>query len=108
MIWLVPAALAEPPPAPAPPPVIEVVPHFREGQVHLFFAGREGDDVYVDGWNAGVLPLTTQLMEGLHRFRVEGKKGRHEIEVVVTLAESGVTPLDLSGAPPPPTAPAPK
>jgi hypothetical protein len=104
MFWLVLSASAAPPPAPPPAPVIEVVPAFVQGQVHVFLAGREGDQVFIDDFPFGVLPLTTELTEGPHKFRVEGAKGRHVADLEVKIAPGAVAELDL--APPPPPAPA--
>jgi hypothetical protein len=68
-------------------------------------AGREGDQVYVDEWNAGALPLETQLAGGLHMFRVEGAKGRVTVQKNVEIVPGEVVTVDL--APPPPPAPPP-
>ena len=108
MMWmLVLPAFAGPEAPAAPAPVIEVVPHFVQGQVHLFLAGREGDQVFIDDFPFGVLPLTTELTGGPHRFRVDGAKGRHTIELEVKIVPDGVAQLDLATPPPPPPAPAP-
>lgn len=79
-----------------PPPNVEIVQQFLEGSVRVVMAGREGDAVFVDGWQAGVLPLETQLVEGSHTFRVEGKSGRHEIERTVPLVVGRVPVIDLA------------
>lgn len=89
------------PPSPAPATEIEVVPHFPEGQVRLTLPGREGDQVYVDGWAAGKLPLVTMLAEGPHLFRVDGAAGRLEREVYVKVNPKQVLEIDLSVEPPP-------
>src|SRR5688572_23159456 len=86
------------PPAPAPKVITEinVIPSTTEGSVKLVMPGRDGDAVYVDGWNAGVLPVETALAEGPHLFRVEGPKGKHEVSIYVTVAKDKVTEVDLS------------
>ena len=67
----------------------------EQGTVRIVLAGREGDAVYVDGWNAGVLPLETELVGGLHTFRVEGEQGRVEVQQAIDF--SGGTPtIDLA------------
>jgi hypothetical protein len=111
------AAVAAPPaPPPAPPaPVIEIVGQTQQGAIHLQWPGREGDKLFVDGWEWGVLPLDTELAEGEHEFRVEGEKGpRATVTVMVRVVPGQTTVLDLSVPPTPPvpavpavTAPAP-
>jgi len=102
---------AKPAPKPAPPKVvtdINVVPQLQEGQVKLTMPGRDGDAVYVDGWNAGTLPVQTDLAEGPHLFRVEGPAGTHEVSIYVTVAKDKVTTVDLTApvaSPPPPPVP---
>jgi hypothetical protein len=100
-------ASAGPAPVPPPAPVIEVVPQFHEGQVHLFLAGRDGDKVFIDDFPFGVLPLTTQLAEGPHTFRVEGAQGKYVVDREVKVVEGVVSELDLAPLPPPPPAPGP-
>ena len=100
------AAPATPPAASSTEPEIIVVPSVVEGMVRMVYAGREGDPVFVDGWNAGVLPLETQLAGGLHRFRVDGPKGRVESDRNVEVVPGQVVVLDLGPPPPPPPAPA--
>ncbi|MEZ4240436.1 MAG: PEGA domain-containing protein [Myxococcota bacterium] len=99
-------------PAPQPAPVIEVVPQFPEGQVRLVAAGREGDAVSIDGWQAGELPLTTQLAEGPHQFVVEGSGGKLQVEIYVKVKPKDVLEIDLAhppkqDPPPAPVAPVP-
>jgi hypothetical protein len=104
MMWLLLPAFAQP--APPPAPVIEVVPAFVQGQVHVFLAGREGDQIFIDDFPFGVLPLTTELTEGPHKFRVEGPKGRHVANVDLKIVPDGVAQVDLAPAPAPaPAAP---
>ena len=73
----------------------------------MVYAGREGDPVYIDGWNAGLLPLETTLAGGLHKFRIDGSKGRIEIDRNVEVVPGQVVVLDLAPPPPPPPTPAP-
>ena len=109
MMWLfaLPVLAAPEPPLPPPAPVIEVVPGYLQGQVHLFLAGREGDKVFIDDFAFGELPLTTELTEGPHRFRVDGATGRYSVDLEVKIVPNGVTELDLAPPPPPPPPPAP-
>jgi hypothetical protein len=62
--------------------------------VTIVLAGREGDAVYIDGWNAGVLPLETEIVGGLHTFRIEGEQGRVELERNVDFSQGPAT-VDL-------------
>jgi hypothetical protein len=115
MWWFALAALADPVRGSATsiedgvvaPKNVEIVQQFLEGSVRIVMAGREGDAVFVDGWDAGPLPLATELSEGPHVFRVEGAKGRHQIERMVTLVAGRVTEIDLAvpETPPPPVEP---
>lgn len=105
VLWLAALATAGDPPTdpkapkPLPPKVvteIQVIPAMVQGTVKLVLAGRDGDRVYIDGWNAGSLPVETELAEGPHIFRVEGEKGKHEVSIYVTPAAGKVTEVDLS------------
>ncbi len=113
VVWMLGLTAAGAPPQPQPAPVeIEVVPSVIEGRVRLVLAGREGDQVYVDEWNAGALPLETQLAGGLHTFRVEGAKGLVTVQKNVEVVPGEVVTVDLTPpapapAPPPPPASAP-
>ncbi|MEZ4236653.1 MAG: hypothetical protein R3F59_10965 [Myxococcota bacterium] len=66
----------------------------------------------IDGWQAGELPLTTQLAEGPHQFVVEGSGGKLQVEIYEGEAEgrardrSSPTPPKLD-PPPAPVAPVP-
>jgi hypothetical protein len=115
--WMLSLAMAGPPSSGSPPiggtvkpPTgVEIVPAVLEGSVRLVLPGREGDEVYVDGWPAGPLPVLTQLAEGPHQVKVDGVKGKVEVEVWVTVVKDKVPEIDLSAPPPPPdvTAPTP-
>lgn len=76
-----------------PPTTLEVAA-VQQGPVRLLCAGREGDKVYVDGWNAGVLPLDTELVSGPHEFRIEGEQGRVVTKRVVDFSQ-GTATIDL-------------
>lgn len=84
------------------PPNVEIVPSVLEGSVKLVLPGREGDEVYVDGWPAGSLPVVTQLAEGPHQVRVNGPKGKLEVEVWVTVTSGAVPEINLAAPPAPP------
>lgn len=45
------------------------------GTVRFTLPGREGDTVFVDHWQAGVLPLEMEIVGGLHDLRIEGPQG---------------------------------
>lgn len=107
VVWLFGQTGAAGPPQSPPAPVteIEVVPSVVEGQVRIMFAGREGDRVYIDEWNAGALPLETTLAGGLHVFRVEGPRGPLTVQKIVDVVPGEVVTLDLAPPPPPPPPP---
>ena len=67
----------------------------RSGPVMIFFAGRVGDTLSIDGQEVGQLPVRTQLREGSHTFAVDGEVGRQVIERDVTLKAAGTTMLHL-------------
>lgn len=98
MWWIVSLALGAPP-QPAPATVIEVVPSVLEGQFRLTCEGRDGDRVFVDGWEAGVLPLETALAEGEHEFRVDGAKGRLMVALYVKPLAGQTVAIDLAKPP---------
>src|SRR5688572_5835375 len=110
--WLAVAVLAAPPKPAAPEPEIEVVPHFHQGQVKIVLAGREGDPIYIDDFAFGVLPLTTELTEGPHRFRVDAsaKGPKVVVDLEVKITANVVADIDLAAKPataPPAPAPVP-
>lgn len=84
-------------------PVAAPVAPVEQGRVHIVLAGREGDPVSIDGWNAGVLPLDTELVAGPHVFRVDGPAGRVQVELHVVLEAGRVAEIDLAAAPSPVT-----
>ena len=95
--WLA-VALANPPPAYE----IEVVSdELVEGQVRIELPGREGDMLRIDGMVFGHLPITTELVEGLHHFRVDGERGRFEITTQLVAKKDELVVLDLARAKPP-------
>ncbi|MCA9495163.1 MAG: hypothetical protein KC621_34785 [Myxococcales bacterium] len=100
MWWWTMAALAAPTPAPAAPePIIEIVPTLTQGQFRLSYAGRDGDRIFVDGWEAGVLPLQTELAEGSHQFRLEGAQGKLVVELYTKPVAEQVVEVDLAQKP---------
>lgn len=113
LAWCAMVALAAPPADkakkgdPKTEVVIEVVPNVIEGQVRVFMPGRDGDELFVDEWTAGPLPVQTTLAEGFHHFRIEGKAGRQIIEAYVTPVVDKVIDLDLANPPTQATAPEP-
>src|SRR5262245_24233563 len=96
--WIAAVAGAADPMDPKPKVVteIQVIPAMVQGTCKLSMPGRDGDVVYIDGWNAGSLPVTTEVAEGPHIFRVEGEKGKHEVSIYVTITKGKVTDVDLS------------
>lgn len=108
ILWCA-AALATPPAAEKPKAgdgkatvVIEVVPTIVEGQVKIFMTGHEGDQLFVDGWEAGTLPLETTLAEGPHRFKVKSPSSEQEIEGYIVPVVGKIIELDLLNPPKPP------
>lgn len=84
------------------PPNVEIIPAVLEGSVKLVLADRDGDEVIIDGWPAGNLPLTTQLAEGPHEVRVNGAKGKLDVTIWVTIQPNAVPEINLAAPPPPP------
>ncbi|MCB9685395.1 MAG: hypothetical protein H6735_10175 [Alphaproteobacteria bacterium] len=100
MWWWTMAALAAPQSAPAAPePIIEIVPTLTQGQFHLTYTGRDGDRIFIDGWEAGVLPLQTELAEGSHQFRIEGAQGKLVVELYTAPVAEQVVEVDLAQKP---------
>lgn len=87
--------------APPPEPEVEIVREsYEEGPVKLTFPGREGDEVSVDGWRLGKLPVETSLLQGIHTFDVKGKAGPFSITTNLQFSETKPLALDLSKAEP--------
>jgi hypothetical protein len=104
--WFAAAVAAPPAPVPAPPPTIEIVGQTKQGQVRLVWPGREGDTLFVDGWEWGALPVDTELAEGEHVFQVAGPKGeKASITVMLAVLPGQTTTVDLSRPPETPAAP---
>jgi hypothetical protein len=61
----------------------------------VFFAGRIGDALYVDGRLVGRIPVRTVLSEGEHAFAVEGDMGRFQVTRSVKLKSGTTTMLHL-------------
>lgn len=79
--------------APAPAPAAATA----KGPVMIFFAGRVGDALAIDGQAAGVLPAKATLSSGSHTFVVSGAAGKVTVKQDVKLNEDGtVTILQLS------------
>jgi hypothetical protein len=57
----------------------------------IFFEGRIGDIVSIDGKDAGPLPAKTTVTEGSHRFTVKGGGGDFSVTLKVVLAPEGQT-----------------
>lgn len=94
-IWMLGVATAGPPDAPQD---VEIVYNTeRQGKVRIVLAGREGDTIRVDGWVLGTLPLETELVEGLHTFKVEGAAGVVEVKTNLVVSDE-ITQLDLAEA----------
>ena len=119
-MWLawMPAAVANPPSEAPSTYEIEVVSDVElEGSVRIVLPGREGDILRVDGMVFGPLPVTTELVEGLHIFRVDaastrGSEGarseRFEITTPLVVKEGETVELDLTQAKAPRPASAPQ
>lgn len=86
-----PAPTPTPNPVPGPAPTAEV----RTGPVMVFFSGRVGDALSVDGAPVGQLPARTNLKEGKHTFVIDGATGRLEVSRTIKLKESGTTQIFL-------------
>jgi len=70
------------------------------GTITVVLEGRDGDPVFIDNWNAGVLPLTTEIISGHHDFRVEGEEGTHAADGVLVAFDGGASAtIDLAAPP---------
>jgi hypothetical protein len=61
--------------------------------VIVFYNGRVGDSLSVDGKAAGVLPARLELSEGIHAFSLTGPSGDFKITKQVTLKGDGTTTM---------------
>ena len=61
----------------------------------IFFAGRIGDTLYIDGRLVGRIPVRTNLSEGEHTFAVEGDMGRFQVTRAVSVKPGNTTMLHL-------------
>ena len=61
----------------------------------VFFSGRVGDTLIVDGSVVGVIPVKFNLTEGEHAFAVEGDAGRFTVTRSVTVVEGKTTMMHL-------------
>jgi thiol-disulfide isomerase/thioredoxin len=66
------------------------------GLVTFELPGREGDPIYIDNWQAGTLPLQTEIIGGLHDLRVEGDAGTLRIDQFLLDFVDGQATVDLS------------
>ena len=66
------------------------------GTVTIHLPGREGDAVFIDNWQAGVLPLESEIIGGLHDLRVEGEAGTVRFDQYLLEFEDGRATVDLS------------
>ncbi len=92
-----PAPVAEPPPAaeppaPEPPPAAEPE-GVRTGPVIVFYPGRVGDSLKVDGKSVGSLPARIELSEGPHTFSLVGPAGDFKTTKTVVLKGDGNTTI---------------
>ena len=78
------APTPEPPPAPA---------SSRTGPVIIFYSGRVGDTLSIDGKPVGTLPARLELTEGPHTFSLVGASGDFETKKTVTLKADGTTTM---------------
>jgi hypothetical protein len=97
-----PAAPTLPAPAPVPAPEVRPPPQpapaagpAKSGPVMVFFSGRVGDTLIVDGSVVGVIPVKFNLTEGEHAFAVEGDAGRFTVTRSVTVVEGKTTMMHL-------------
>ena len=59
----------------------------------IFFAGRGGDVLTVDGQRVGALPARTVLTEGSHTFTLSGEAGEFSVTREIVLAPDGQTAI---------------
>ncbi len=79
-----------------PPIALERVPEkVPEGDVLVFFAGRVGDALSVDGRDVGRLPAQVRLSQGAHTFVVTGPTGAFQVTREVTVSPTKPTQLHL-------------
>ena len=93
---VVPAPVAPAPVAPAPVAPAPTAGQ-RSGPVFVFFPGRDGDGLRVDGKTAGTLPARVVLTEGSHVFEIDGPNGQFKVTKEVVFAETGTLTLTLGG-----------
>jgi hypothetical protein len=87
------AGLTLPPITLTPLPVASSGP--ASGSVMVFFAGRIGDQLSVDGTPKGSLPAKVELTAGPHTFLVSGEAGAVTVQRSVVLQSTGTTVLHL-------------
>ena len=59
----------------------------------VFFAGRVGDQLEVDGKAVGQLPAKVDLTEGSHTFTLRGPSGEFTVSREVVLGPDGQTTI---------------
>jgi hypothetical protein len=77
-------------------PTAAEVAAVEQGTVRIVWTGREGEPVWIDGWQAGVLPLETEIVSGDHTFRVAGDA---PLEVQRVVPSTRVRPPSTSASP---------
>jgi hypothetical protein len=77
--------------ASSPPPVAA-----RSGNVMVFCAGRDGDELFIDGKSVGRLPGRFPVTEGKHTFKVVGAKGDFENQKDVAFNAAGTAVVTLA------------
>jgi peroxiredoxin len=67
-----------------------------QGMLVVTLEGRDGDPVFIDNWNAGPLPLQSEVIGGLHDVRIEGEAGTVRLDqFLVEFDDSGRSVLDV-------------
>ncbi|MBT3220173.1 MAG: PEGA domain-containing protein, partial [Proteobacteria bacterium] len=85
-------ALPKPEPTPEPDPALATA---RSGTVMVFFSGRVGDSLLIDGKEVGQIPARITMTEGEHAFAVDGVAGRFAVTRTVKLQNDGTTLIHL-------------
>ena len=79
--------------SPSFPQTLTRVP--RSGVAMVFFEGRDGQTLLMDGAPVGALPARVTISEGRHTFVIQGGDGDLTLKRKVELKESGITMLKL-------------
>ena len=59
----------------------------------IFYAGRVGDSLAIDGKAAGNLPAKASLAAGMHTFTITGAAGEVTVQRDVALKDDGGTTI---------------